>query len=292
MPNRIRVLLPVRPDNDCSEPTRILDALFARETVSVLRLFVYRPAELDLYSPEMFAAVPGIRRLDAEELDAAVKATRIHCQALVHAGFHVESAVIAGFPIDKVVEEAIVWNADLVLIHVRHELSDENRIGRIAGALIDSSPVPVLAYRTLGKTIATRIAVHIDLDDQSENAVQWAAAFAERHNAEVNLVHVEVPHLWSHHRTDDEVQRALGVLADGAGRPMRTHCESAPSIADGLSAVVAREKCDLVIISAHPRFAPAILGSTDRRIVRQCDVPVVLIPRETRNDPREFRKRM
>ncbi len=238
MAERIRVLLPVRPDNDCSEPARILDALFGREAVSILRIFVYRPAELDTYAPEMLAAVPGIHRLDADQLRDAVSSARLRCQGLVDHGFHVESAIVAGFPVDKIIAEAKSWKADLILVHVMQETSHECRIGPVVGTLIDSSPVPVLLYPKISETIGKRIAVLVDDDAHSASALQWASKLGARQNAEIHRVHVK----------------------------------------KNLASTVEREKCDLVIIPAHHQFAPAILGSTDRRIIRHTDIPVVVIP--------------
>ena len=72
----MRILLPVRPDNDCADPARILDALFGHEDVAILRIFVYRPAELDAYDPEMLTAFSEVRRLDNDAVRDAVTSTR------------------------------------------------------------------------------------------------------------------------------------------------------------------------------------------------------------------------
>src|SRR5438105_1496747 len=126
----MRILLPVRPDNDCSVQARIIEALFGHEDISLLRIFVYRPAELDAYDPQMLAVVPGIRRLDETQLQEVVSATKAHCRGLVEHGFHIESAIVRGFPVDKIIDEAKSWKADLILLHVTQEKLHECRIGR------------------------------------------------------------------------------------------------------------------------------------------------------------------
>jgi nucleotide-binding universal stress UspA family protein len=229
----MRILLPVRPDNDCSEPARMIDALFGRDDVSILRIFVYRPAELDLYAPEMLAAVPGIRRLDEVQLREAVSATKSHCRTLLDYGFHVESAIVSGFPVEEIIREAISWKADLILLHVTQEKLHECRIGHIVGRLIDSSPVPVLIYPKVPETFGQRVCVV----GQNASAAKWTNGLANRPNRQIHAI------------PEEELPRALG--GDG---------------------------CDLLVVPAHHQFAPAIFGSTDRRLIRHADVPVVLIP--------------
>ena len=231
----MRVLLPVRPDNDCSDPARILDALFGRD-ISILRIFVYRPAELDAYNPEMFHAFTEIRRLDDDAVRAAVASTKMHCRKLLDYGFHVESAIVSGFPVDKVIAEARLWKADMIMGHVTHERLREARIGHLVGALIDRSPLPVLLYSKLGETIGKKIRVLVE----NESARQWAARLASRQQGAIEEIR------------EGELQGALA--GDG---------------------------CDLLIIPSRHHFAPAILGSPERRIIRQSEVPVLLIPTES-----------
>lgn len=220
----MRVLLPVRPDNDCGEPARILESLFGHENVSVLRIFVYRPAELDAYDPEMLTAFTEIRRLDDDAVRQAVTSTRAHCQKLLEYGFHVESAIVSGFPVDKIIAEARLWKADLIMLHVTNE-----RIGHLVGSLVDNCPVPVLVYSKTAQTIGTSIRVLAENDAVR----QWAARFAERQHGAVEEI-ADVAHAF--------------------------------------------HGCDLLVIPAHHHFAPALLGSPERRIIRQSDIPVLLIP--------------
>ena len=229
----MRILLPVRPDNDCSEPARMIDALFGRDDVSILRVFVYRPAELDLYAPEMLAAVPGVHRLDEHQLREVVTSTKSHCRTLLDYGFHVESAIVSGFPVDEIIHEAVSWKADLILLHVTQEKLQECRIGQVVGTLIDSSPVPVLIYPKIAPTIGK----HVAILDEKGRAREWASRLTSRQQGEI------------HRLQQDELDRALSG-----------------------------ETCDLLIVPAHHHFAPSLLGSAERKIVRRTAVPVMLIP--------------
>jgi len=229
----MRVLLPVRPDNDCADPARILDSLFGHENVSILRIFVYRPAELDLYDPEMLTAFTEIRRLDDDAVRHAVTSTRTHCQKLLEYGFHVESAIVSGFPVDKIIGEARLWKADMIVVHVTHERLREARIGHLVGALIDRSTVPVLLYSKIGQTIGKQIRVLAENNDVR----QWAARLSSRQQGTIEEIR------------ESEMTAALGG-----------------------------EGCDLLVIPSRHHFAPAILGSPERRIIRQSEVPVLLIP--------------
>ncbi|HEY6842964.1 MAG TPA: universal stress protein [Thermoanaerobaculia bacterium] len=227
----MRVLLPVRPENDCAEAARILETLFGREEVSVLRLFVYRAAEVDQYDPELLTAFTGVLRLDQRQLQDVVTKTKAHCRSLIEQGFRVENAIVVGFPVEKIVAEARAWRADLILLHVTEEKLHEARIGRIVGSLIDSTPVPVLIYSKPSPTIGKRIGVF------GSGARSWAERIAARQGGAVIEIH------------DEQLSRAL-----------------------------AGEECDLLVIPARHHFAPAIFGSTERRIVRHAGVPVALIP--------------
>lgn len=289
MPDRIRILLPVRPENDCSQIAKLLDQQFGHETVTILRLFVYRPAELDIYAPEMLASVPLIRRLDEEEVAAARSNAQSHCNGLVQQGFDVESAVVDGFPVETVLDETRSWRADLIVVHLTHQISHETRIGQLAGALIDGSPVPVLAFPQPHATGANRIAVHVDLTVENDRAMQWADALATKTDAEIDLVHVRVPHRWGRTREEAEVRRDLETFAATVNRPVRIHIESAPNISAGLTAVVDRCNSSLVVVASHHDIAPSLLGSTDRRIVGRSDIPVLIVPRDIDTNPARVR---
>ena len=229
----MRVLLPVRPDNDCSDPARMLDALFGHDDVSIFRLFVYRPAEIDAYDPEMLTAFTEIHRLDDEAVRAAISSTKMHCRKLLEYGFRVESAIVSGFPVDKVIAEARLWKADMIMVHVTHERLREARIGHLIGALIDGAPIPVLLYSKVGPTIGKNIRVLAE----TETARQWASRFAGRQQGAIEEIR------------EQDMPRALA--GDG---------------------------CDLLIIPSRHHFAPSLLGSPERRIIRQSEVPVLLIP--------------
>jgi nucleotide-binding universal stress UspA family protein len=229
----MRVLLPVRPDNDCAEPARILDDLFGHENVSILRIFVYRPAELDAYDPEMFTAFTEVRRLDDSAVRDAVSKIKMHCRALLDYGFHVESAIVSGFPVDKIIAEARLWKADVIMAHVTHDRLREARIGHLVGALIDGSPIPVLLYSKLRDTIGKSVRVLAN----DAGARRWAERFAERQ------------------------QGAIEEIDDA-----------------GISRAASGDGCDLLVIPSHHHFAPSLLGSPERRIIRQSEVPVLLVP--------------
>lgn len=175
----MRVLLPVRPDNDCASAARLLDALFGRDDVSVLRIFVYRPAEADLYDPELLAVFTGVRRIDHDQLQQVVSKTKAHCRALLEHGFHVENAVVVGFPVDKIVDEARTWKADLILLHLTQEKLREARVGHLVGALIDTAPVPVLLYSNASETVGKRVGFF------GSAARSWAERIAARRNGEI-----------------------------------------------------------------------------------------------------------
>jgi nucleotide-binding universal stress UspA family protein len=157
----------------------------------VLRLFVYRPAEADLYDPELLTVFSGVHRLDERQLQDVIAKTKAHCRSLLDHGFHVENAVVVGFPIEKILAEARVWRADLIVLHVTEEKMREARIGRIVGSLIDTSPLPVLIYSRASATIGKCIGVF------GNGARDWAEHIAARQGGRVVDIH------------EDQLSRAL-----------------------------------------------------------------------------------
>ncbi len=156
-----------------------------------------------------------------------------------------------------------------------------------------------------------------DLSPRSQHAFNHAAAIAAKHNAGLVILHVreEVsPSATSHlqgflgeerykqltesqqnqaqqvligkKREGSLVREALGEFCDAAAAEL-TGCEfttdeilvASGNVVEEILAVVESQDCDLVVMGHQVRgkFGEAFLGSTSRRVLRHCKVPVLLV---------------
>ena len=155
------------------------------------------------------------------------------------------------------------------------------------------------------------------LAPSSRHAFNYAAAIAARHSAALVILHVreEVsPSATSHlqgflgeerwrqltesqqsqaqqiligkKREGSVIRQALGEFCDAAAAEL-TGCEfttdeiivARGNVVDEILATVESRNCDLVVMGHHVRgkFGEAFLGSTSRRVLRHCKVPVLMV---------------
>ena len=156
-----------------------------------------------------------------------------------------------------------------------------------------------------------------DLSPTSRQAFNHAAAIAAKHNASLVILHVReevspsaTTHLqgflgderWRQLTDSQEsqaqqiligkkregsvIREALGEFCDAAAAAL-TGCEfttdeivvASGSVVDEILATVNSRNCDLVVMGHHVRgkFGEAFLGSTSRRVLRHCTVPVLMV---------------
>jgi nucleotide-binding universal stress UspA family protein len=156
-----------------------------------------------------------------------------------------------------------------------------------------------------------------DLSSASRQAFNHAAAIAAKHGAGLVILHVReevspsaTTHLqgflgekrWKQLAESQEsqaqqiligkkregsvIREALGEFCDAAAAEL-TGCEfttdeivvASGSVVDEILATVDSRGCDMVVMGHHVRgkFGEAFLGSTSRRVLRQCRVPVLMV---------------
>ena len=156
-----------------------------------------------------------------------------------------------------------------------------------------------------------------DLSSASRYAFNYAAAIAAKHNAGLRILHVreEVSPTATTHlqgflgeerwrqlvesqqnqaqqiligkkREGSVIREALGEFCDAAAAEL-TGCEfttdeiivASGNVVDEILAAVESRGCDLVVMGHHVRgkFGEAFLGSTSRRVLRHCKVPVLMV---------------
>ena len=136
-----------------------------------------------------------------------------------------------------------------------------------------------------------------DLSDRSRAALEWATSLAETLSAELHLVHVEVERMWSRGGSDEARARletlAQEIRAAAPGlRDVVAHVERAKSMVQGAFAVRRRVGCDLAVISSHQHIASAILGSEDKRLIRESQVPALVVPEKCVVSAADFTSRL
>lgn len=162
-----------------------------------------------------------------------------------------------------------------------------------------------------------KILFSTDLAPSSRYAFHYAAAIAAKHDAGLVILHVreEVsPSATSHlqgflgeerwrqltesqenqaqqiligkKREGSVIREALGEFCDAATAEL-TGCEfttdeivvASGNVVDEILATVESRGCDLVVMGHHVRgkLGEAFLGSTSRRVLRHCPVPVMMV---------------
>ena len=156
-----------------------------------------------------------------------------------------------------------------------------------------------------------------DLAPHSRQAFNYAAAVAAKHGASLVILHVReevspsaTTHLqgflgeerWQQlvenqqtqaqqiligkKREGSMIRQALGEFCDAAAAQL-TGCEfktdeiivASGNVVDEILAAVESRNCDLVVMGHQVRgkLGEAFLGSTSRRVLRQCRVPVLMV---------------
>lgn len=138
-----------------------------------------------------------------------------------------------------------------------------------------------------------RILAAVDGSPASVRAARLAARIAARFGAELTLfhaVHLEVPapsgkyraalaQLWKTH--EDEAKRLMQDVAGGLrahGAPIRTALARG-SPAKTIAETARSGRFDLVVVGSRGRGAVArrLLGGTADRVVRLCELPVLIV---------------
>lgn len=133
----------------------------------------------------------------------------------------------------------------------------------------------------------------VDFADPSRAAMEEAASLAGRLEAELTLVHVQVPPpsaagdvlVSSRGRLQAEAEAGEELLARWrqdaerlAGRPVRSRTRSGDPAAEILRHA-AEESCDVVIVGTHGRTGVSrlVLGSVAERVTRGAPCPVLVV---------------
>jgi nucleotide-binding universal stress UspA family protein len=287
---RLRVLLPMLPDESVDDAARLLRSLFDPSRVCARRVFVQRPLRQEVFLSPDFTGSADLARI---ELDAE-NATRVQCEkdmaALAAAGFEISADVLGGSPRAEVLRDAALWPADLVAVRAHRGSGGEDRLGQMASALLHHAPCPVLLYHHVPEGYAPkRLLLPVDFSGASRRAAEWGLALAAIHGARADLLHVvDARGAGGRIAPDKLVRMAREEIAAWQARAASLAVASDVSIADtpadGILGYAGHREHDLIVLAAAgaSEVAAMLLGSTVRRVVRGTSVPVLVLPTTNR----------
>lgn len=296
----IRVLLPAKPEDDLADVGRVLRAILPAGRAHVRRFYVHRPLESDFFLPQTYERFLEIPRPGIDAEIAARAETEPEMRALAADGFQVSSEIVGGAPAQEVLREASLWRADLVGVRSRSAAARDNRIGRMASALLHHATCPVLTHHAVAEGYRVgRILIPVDFSAASRRGADWGLALAELTGAEPVLLHVVGrwvgPHGIDTHDliavAREEIERWRAAASAALSRPVAAaHVVTADTAAEGIVSFAEGGEHDLVVLPATGASAlrAILLGSTARKVVRASAKPVLVVPASNRVSPEEL----
>jgi nucleotide-binding universal stress UspA family protein len=201
--------------------------------------------------------------------------------------------VDSGPAAEVILKEARSVSADLIILGShRHRGVADRLVGSTAEHVLRRTAVPCMVLNGPLSLPLRRILVPTDLAVAApgvvSNALLWADVLCESADADITLAHVADPavEVDGSYRFRPDLHEELRSIAQDAGRragwkiPIRTQLlqgeDAAREIADYASSIEA----GLVVIGtqADPVIVRALLGSVTSALVREADLPLLLIP--------------
>ena len=302
--NELRIFLPLEPDDELKDESRLIEALFPPSATRLKRLFVCRPIQLDLYMPEMYYSLPEVAQLNLEAQLAASHQSREAIAPLVAKGYRAESDVIEGQPIAEILRDVAAWRSDAALIRTRRRGSGAGRLGNLTSALLHRAPCPVVTFDHVPEEYKIRrILIPTDFSEGARKAADWGMALAEALGAEAHLLYVMARHAnrskisdekLAEAGTDEIVRWRRSLTPRFPGLTTDAHVRHAETPAEGILQFTRDEQIDLIVIAGTGRSAlsAVLLGSNAQTVIRRSPVPVFALPPENRVAPERFREKL
>jgi nucleotide-binding universal stress UspA family protein len=271
-------------------------ALAARSGGKIRALHVLPPASFApgrsgaSVAPELGPAPDRLALL--EDLEALVEAARPH-------EVGVECVVAAGKVPAAILEEAQSWPADLLVMGTRGFRARSGwAVGSVTETVLFRSPCPVLAVPLPkagngGAPSYSSILCPIDFSEPCQQALEYAAAFAQQTAARLTLLHIvewfpaeselafplRIPelHLDLTEEAGERMRRALP--ADVLGR-----VDHEEIVVTGLPHHAILRTCrersvDLIVLGVHARreIDKALAGATVSHVLREAICPILAV---------------
>lgn len=219
------------------------------------------------------------------------------------------SAVFSGKAAETITSEAAAWGAELIVMstHGRGGLS-RLWMGSVADRVLRAAVSPVLLVRPreedvgLSEQLAVRrVVVPLDGSELAERALPYGSVLADAFGATVLLIrstaypsHIGTPYLpevmeVTQELAEQDLREARGYLDAWVERLRARGLECSSLVVDEpgpARAILAREAGDVIVMSTHGRggFDRAVFGSVADKVVRNAEMPVLVVPPEAAHD--------
>lgn len=238
------------------------------------------------------------QELEEEILREAEKTVEEARQRLSRPGLTVETAVLRGRPATAIVEAALAFGADLIVLGARgHGTIESMLLGSVSAEVVDHAPVPVLVAR--GRSVA-RVVLAWDGSEPAARAGQllreWPI-FADSEVCVVSVAEVAIP--WWTGFPEPGSLEMLPIYEEAAEASRAEHDKLARDMAEQLKAAglkaegvrrdgdaateilaVARERqADLIALGTDGRtgLARIALGSVARNVLQHAPCSVLVV---------------
>ncbi len=262
-------------------------------------------ATLVLTQAVYMATLPGATLSDAQvtSMDEVELYLKTKAAPLIASGLKVEVGVPYAPPVEGILDEINLRNADLVVM-TTHGRSGLGRLvyGSVAEALLHHSPVPILLLRAGVKDALTPLSqphpvflVPLDGSSFAEEALPHAMAFAQAFQGELALMHVYEPPILTEAdiithpdqvgrrltKEQQEIETYIAGLAHNMrqlGLTVRTDLRSGDIVQSILEEEYSADAA-LVVMATHGRtgLPRALFGSVALDVLRRGGLPMLLI---------------
>jgi nucleotide-binding universal stress UspA family protein len=292
----MRILLAV-DGSPRAEAARELVANTAWPARSAIRVITVRePVNVFLGTPWAPTAARQMDELDAQLDEHAGSIVDEAARAMARTGCTVERAALLGRPATTIVEQAVDWRADVVVMGSRgHGTIATMLLGSVTAEVVDHAPCPVLVAR--GARLQRVVVAHDGsaFARRAEDLVAGWSIFAE---AQIEVVSVapagpawragagptSTGHIADGRQTSEQVlAEHTAIATDAAGRLRRADRQATHVVVQGQPApaiigVAQNSDADLVVVGTHGRtgLTRVMLGSVARNVMLHAPCSVLV----------------
>ena len=208
----------------------------------------------------------------------AASQKRLRAKVLSALGADAKIAILHGDPAPRILSMARRRHADMIVVGTHGRKGFERvLLGSTAEAVIQGSPVPVLAARGRARAVRSILAP-VNFTPHSEYGFTYAAAAAAVLEARVTALHVSDDPIWS-----GNVKVRFSRLLRRLPAKIHKHCRlatraSVGEVAKGI--LRAGRGQDWIVLVAHKKspILDAVFGTTLEQVLRRARIPVLSVP--------------
>jgi nucleotide-binding universal stress UspA family protein len=191
----------------------------------------------------------------------------------------VETLVMEGNPLDKIIYLADRESADLIIMGATGKSKTKRMLGgSTTSGVIDKANCPVLCIPSDEKFKGIRkIVFATDMHEDTMNAASVIVSFAKHFQAEIVFVYVDNKHLIHSEEGINEMTKKIRSLVHYP--KMSGYIAKNTSITDGLEFFLVANPADLLVMFAHEKHFPKTLlnPSMTKKMTDLAPVPVLAL---------------